>query len=348
MPSATVGSAVSGITDAIGSTVSSGAEALGIGADTAATIGNIAGPALLGAGAGAGIGALAGHPLIGALGGALAGGAYGGFSGAGAGAATAPSDLIDPQTGNYILPPTQIPEGGAIVDPSSGALLTPSDSGYDAALKTIQNPVSAAASTVAGTTQAATGAAGAPKGINSTGLALGALSALGQLFSKPQQAPYGNTPGPAQVAANTGPYFNQPLNAPGVANAAPGRTPVNPWATSGLPANYGTYGGPEQTYFSGNSLNNFGFARGGALSRAAERDFRTGTGAHVVRGPGTTTSDSIPAMLSDEEHVLDAGDVRRLGGGDYNRGHARIDRWRHQLERGQGPLARIVAAGSRR
>jgi len=34
----------------------------------------------------------------------------------------------------------------------------------------------------------------------------------------------------------------------------------------------------------------------------------------AVRGPGTATSDSIPARLSDGEFVLNAGDVRNLGG----------------------------------
>lgn len=47
-------------------------------------------------------------------------------------------------------------------------------------------------------------------------------------------------------------------------------------------------------------------------------DSRLGAAAHstggAVFGPGTETSDSIPAWLSHNEHVLDAQDVRNLGG----------------------------------
>ena len=179
-------------------------------------------------------------------------------------------------------------------------------------------------------------------GISKTALALGALAAAGSLFNKPTQAAYGNTPGPAQVAANTGPYYNMNLN-----TTAPGRTAVNPYS-NGVPAQttagYGTYGGPEQTYFTGNSLLNYGFAKGGALSRIPERDFRTGSGAGRVRGPGTETSDSIPARLSDGEYVLDSTDVKKIGHGSTARGTKALDRARPQLARGRGALSQLVAA----
>ncbi|PRA79192.1 hypothetical protein [Microbacterium sp. MYb66] len=44
-----------------------------------------------------------------------------------------------------------------------------------------------------------------------------------------------------------------------------------------------------------------------------------------VRGPGTSTSDSIEARLSDGEYVLTADDVNRAGG------HSKIDEWRAMM-----------------
>lgn len=54
-------------------------------------------------------------------------------------------------------------------------------------------------------------------------------------------------------------------------------------------------------------------AGGGALEHGRLRAFGYGGD---VSGPGTETSDSIPAMLSNGEHVLTASDVRKAGGQD--------------------------------
>lgn len=40
-----------------------------------------------------------------------------------------------------------------------------------------------------------------------------------------------------------------------------------------------------------------------------------------VRGPGTTTSDSVKVRLSNHEHVVPADEIKALGNGDYERGH---------------------------
>lgn len=48
-----------------------------------------------------------------------------------------------------------------------------------------------------------------------------------------------------------------------------------------------------------------------------------------VRGPGSGTSDSIPAMLSDGEHVLTAREVQAMGG------HERVEKMRHHALQGQ-------------
>ena len=52
-----------------------------------------------------------------------------------------------------------------------------------------------------------------------------------------------------------------------------------------------------------------------------------------VKGPGTGTSDSVPARLSDGEFVLTAKAVRGAGGGDRNVGAARMYDMMSELER---------------
>lgn len=60
-----------------------------------------------------------------------------------------------------------------------------------------------------------------------------------------------------------------------------------------------------------------------SVATGAERPGRALGGA--IRGPGTATSDSIPAMLSDGEHVLTAADVAAMGGQDA------VYQWRESL-----------------
>ena len=50
------------------------------------------------------------------------------------------------------------------------------------------------------------------------------------------------------------------------------------------------------------------------------------------RGPGTGTSDSIPAMLSDGEFVMTADAVRGAGGGDRREGARRMYEAMDRLE----------------
>ena len=51
-----------------------------------------------------------------------------------------------------------------------------------------------------------------------------------------------------------------------------------------------------------------------------------------VKGPGTGTSDSVPAKLSDGEFVLTAKSVRGAGGGDRDIGAARLYDMMAELE----------------
>lgn len=70
-------------------------------------------------------------------------------------------------------------------------------------------------------------------------------------------------------------------------------------------------------------------ARGGRAMSPAARMGR-------IDGPGTETSDSIPAMLSAGEHVLDGEVVRLIGGGNRERGHQKIEKLKTQVRKKAG------------
>jgi hypothetical protein len=55
-----------------------------------------------------------------------------------------------------------------------------------------------------------------------------------------------------------------------------------------------------------------------------------------IDGPGTGTSDSIPAMLSDGEFVLTAKAVRGAGNGSRRAGAKKLYRMMHALEKKAG------------
>ena len=52
-----------------------------------------------------------------------------------------------------------------------------------------------------------------------------------------------------------------------------------------------------------------------------------------IMGPGTPTSDSVPAMLSDGEFVMNARAVRGAGGGDRQQGAKRMYEMMRSFER---------------
>jgi hypothetical protein len=52
-----------------------------------------------------------------------------------------------------------------------------------------------------------------------------------------------------------------------------------------------------------------------------------------INGPGTGTSDSIPAMLSDGEFVLTAKAVKGVGNGSRREGAKKLYRMMHSLEK---------------
>jgi hypothetical protein len=68
-------------------------------------------------------------------------------------------------------------------------------------------------------------------------------------------------------------------------------------------------------------------AKGGSI-----RNFPRKTG--PINGPGTGTSDDIPAMLSDGEFVFTARAVRNAGNGSRRKGAARMYKLMKSLEKG--------------
>ena len=74
-----------------------------------------------------------------------------------------------------------------------------------------------------------------------------------------------------------------------------------------------------------------GMNQGGGIQGFANgtQEFPRMTG--DIQGPGTGTSDSIPAMLSDGEHVLTKQEVSQIGGGNNDLGHQKLYAMREEL-----------------
>ena len=96
--------------------------------------------------------------------------------------------------------------------------------------------------------------------------------------------------------------------------------PLPPSATNGARSEAEPAVQPQQLASLGSQLVDFITSVSAALTRNKDTTVtnpvtigvRGATGGHV-RGPGTSTSDSIPAMLSDKEYVLNAKAVERVG-----------------------------------
>jgi len=104
----------------------------------------------------------------------------------------------------------------------------------------------------------------------------------------------------------------------GITNSPGGvAQPYNVAGLYGVPLIYGQGGQPQ------------GFAKGGD-ARPTKFPRRTGP----INGPGTGTSDDIPAMLSDGEFVFTAKAVRNAGNGSRRKGAARMYKLMKMLEGG--------------
>lgn len=120
-------------------------------------------------------------------------------------------------------------------------------------------------------------------------------------------------------AIGSGPTVAQPYNV-----AYPFRANVG-----GAVNNPGVGGGaldPMQAGMSFAGTN--GYAHGGVFAAYPRR---TGQ----IDGPGTATSDSIPALLSDGEFVMTAKAVRGMGNGNRRNGAKRMYQLMHGLEKGK-------------
>lgn len=144
-----------------------------------------------------------------------------------------------------------------------------------------------------------------------------------QLFQGGLDASYQRPTTPNPVVVPTPSYASIPISQPGVvvpmgATMSPGGVaqPYNVSGLYGVPLIYGQQPPP-------------GYAKGGEL-RPTEFPRKTGP----IDGPGTGTSDSIPAMLSDGEFVFTAKAVRNAGGGSRRKGAARMYKLMKKLEGG--------------
>jgi hypothetical protein len=96
------------------------------------------------------------------------------------------------------------------------------------------------------------------------------------------------------------------------------------------------YGGVRPTAYGGMYLQPPGYAMGGGVMdtpqamRVGGKTYPRKTG--PINGPGTGTSDSIPAMLSDGEFVFTAKAVRAMGNGSRRKGAKKMYKLMKMLE----------------
>lgn len=294
---------------ALGQSLAAGAAGTGLGAGAvggglAGAAGGLGAGTLAGLGA-AGLGALApitvvGAPAAGGLSatalGGLAAGSTAAAGGLGGSATNSAATQAVPDEIVVEAPASTVP-GGLPVDITSGAL-----AGIGAGVGAI--PPNAAT----------------PTAPSSGGLGLGfsdylqlaglGLSALGGGGGGSGSA--GKIPGGAFGSLN--PLFSKTLpqaNLPGAGDLTPRTMPVQDWNTYAMR--------PEQSFFNYVPQNPQGFADGGG-----------------VEGPGTGRSDSIPAVLSDGEYVIDAETVALLGDGSPKAGADRLDNFRVNIRKHKG------------
>ena len=153
---------------------------------------------------------------------------------------------------------------------------------------------------------------------------IGEFETSGQEMLQQNPEEYGLTYGGAQTTYAPNPYEN--LYSPGqVKFTNQGNPYAGLYTGYQLPASQPQVN-PYQTVQSGiGSIPTQRLAKGGT----AEYPRKTGP----INGPGTGTSDSIPAMLSDGEFVFTAKAVRAMGNGSRRKGAKRMYAMMKQLER---------------
>ena len=231
------------------------------------------------------------------------------------------------------------------------------------------NPISAAA---LGVTAATAMGAGKPSETNQKPLGeqWGTGNATGEQYMKDHPEIFGNwkgwktpgaanqgtppTPGPTPMnPVSNNPYMmpggnlnpnpmpqqgNQPYNMPGLYDPrrfAQQQQPPQPQYNTGGPVNNAHVSGSGMQQSMTNA-----FSGGGGIGALPPSSFAQGGNTNyprrtgVIEGPGTETSDSIPAMLSDGEFVFTAKAVKNAGRGSRRDGAKRMYQLMHMLEHG--------------
>ena len=120
---------------------------------------------------------------------------------------------------------------------------------------------------------------------------------------------------PPAAEGTPAPAATNEAGMPPVANA-----PAAPWRSMQQPEDYFHYGQttPEWKFF--DNVN--------PVTSAA-------TGG-TIKGQGSGQSDEIPAMLSDNEHVIDSTVVSLLGEGSSDEGHRRLEEFKSLIRKRAG------------
>ena len=136
--------------------------------------------------------------------------------------------------------------------------------------------------------------------------------------------------GPTEVAGNYMPYTPSPYMSPtgAIGNPLVAR-PYNTASMYDFMPRYAADGGIMSSYSPTSPMMQQGMNAGIASLARGGYPRRTGQ----ISGPGTPTSDDIPAMLSDGEFVFTEKAVRGMGNGNRRAGAKKMYALMHQLER---------------
>lgn len=136
----------------------------------------------------------------------------------------------------------------------------------------------------------------------------------------------------ADVQTRWNPYDYPAPKAPQTSIYAPGVTPPPSYTPPGaIPfSNTASVPQPYNTAQAYTNLMPPPAMQPGGIAQLADGGYPRRIGA--IAGPGTSTSDSIPAMLSDGEFVMTADAVRGAGNGSREEGARRMYQMMHQLE----------------
>jgi hypothetical protein len=136
----------------------------------------------------------------------------------------------------------------------------------------------------------------------------------------------------ASPAYGTSTQPNYPTYTPPMAAAAPvaGNTVPQPYNTMAM---YNFLPSNQPRYMADGGIASF-FGPGQSVVQMNRGGYPRKTG--QISGPGTETSDDIPAMLSDGEFVITAKAVRGVGNGSRREGAKKLYRMMHAMEKKAG------------